>query len=51
MASKGGFVAAGTDGTDFLHRQRVAEHYQKRWKFVAIFIKTGLKISEQNCQS
>jgi len=30
MASKGGFVPQGTDGTDFLHRQRVAEHYQKR---------------------
>jgi len=28
MASKGGPVAAGTDGTDFSHRQRVAAQYQ-----------------------
>ncbi|XP_070493522.1 protein jagunal [Chironomus tepperi] len=43
MASKGGFVPQGTDGTDFLHRQRVAEHYQKsalnksRLKFCIFF--------------
>lgn len=42
MASKGGAIPVGTDGTDFLHRQRVAEHYQKRWKFVAIFIRQDL---------
>lgn len=28
MASKGGAYAAGTDGTDFSHRQRVAAQYQ-----------------------
>jgi hypothetical protein len=27
MASRGGHVA-GTDGMDFLHRERVANHYQ-----------------------
>jgi hypothetical protein len=31
MASKGGAVPVGTDGNDFLHRQRVADHYQKRY--------------------
>lgn len=30
MASRGGAVPLGTDGNDYLHRQRVAEHYQKR---------------------
>ncbi|GMT19015.1 hypothetical protein PFISCL1PPCAC_10312, partial [Pristionchus fissidentatus] len=29
MASKTGPRAAGTDGTDYLHRQRVAAHYQE----------------------
>ncbi|KAI1301673.1 Protein jagunal [Halotydeus destructor] len=28
MASRNGPIATGTDGTDFLHRQRVASHYQ-----------------------
>nr|CAD7194863.1 unnamed protein product [Timema douglasi] len=28
MASKGGPIALGTDGTDFAHRQRVAAQYQ-----------------------
>jgi len=28
MASKGGPIAAGTDGTDFAHRQLIAAHYQ-----------------------
>jgi len=42
MASKGA-IPIGTDGTDFLHRQRVAEHYQKsalnksRLKFCIFF--------------
>ena len=30
MASKGGPIALGTDGTDFSHRQRVAAQYQIR---------------------
>jgi len=29
MASRGGAIPLGSDGADFLHRQRVAEHYQK----------------------
>lgn len=29
MASRAGKRAAGTDGSDFSHRQRVADHYQK----------------------
>lgn len=43
MASKGGFIPAGTDGTDFLHRQRVADHYKtsalnkSRLKFCIFF--------------
>jgi len=28
MASRAGPVAAGTDGTDFMHRETVASHYQ-----------------------
>jgi len=28
MASRGGPMVAGTDGSDFSHRQRVAAHYQ-----------------------
>ncbi|XP_059485701.1 protein jagunal [Neocloeon triangulifer] len=28
MASRGGPMVAGTDGSDFAHRQRVAAHYQ-----------------------
>ncbi|NXY39476.1 JAGN1 protein, partial [Pomatorhinus ruficollis] len=28
MASRGGPRAAGTDGSDFQHRERVASHYQ-----------------------
>lgn len=35
MASRGGAVPTGTDGTDFLHRQRVADHYQKRCRISA----------------
>lgn len=31
MASKGGPVVPGTDGTDFAHRQRVAAQYQIRY--------------------
>ncbi|NXT28338.1 JAGN1 protein, partial [Syrrhaptes paradoxus] len=31
MASRGGPRAAGTDGSDFQHRERVASHYQMRW--------------------
>jgi hypothetical protein len=30
MASRGGPMVYGTDGADFEHRQRVAEHYQIR---------------------
>lgn len=30
MASRGGPRAAGTDGSDFQHRERVASHYQMR---------------------
>lgn len=30
MASKEGPVAAGTDGTDYAHRQLIAAHYQIR---------------------
>lgn len=34
MASKYGKRAAGSDGNDFLHRERVASHYQEsaKWK-------------------
>lgn len=49
MASRGGAVPVGTDGNDYLHRQRVAEHYQKRYGklirrkfFVTIFNQAGL---------
>lgn len=31
MASRAGPRATGTDGSDFRHRERVAEHYQMRW--------------------
>ncbi|PIO66617.1 hypothetical protein TELCIR_11668 [Teladorsagia circumcincta] len=36
MASRGGQRAAGTDGTDFQHRQRIAAHYQEsaQYKFI-----------------
>jgi hypothetical protein len=37
MASRGGEMILGTDGTDFEHRQRVAEHYQKRQIFLNFF--------------
>ena len=30
MASRGGQRAAGTDGTDFMHRERIASHYSVR---------------------
>uniref|UniRef100_A0A8C0TPE3 Protein jagunal homolog 1 n=1 Tax=Canis lupus familiaris TaxID=9615 RepID=A0A8C0TPE3_CANLF len=30
MASRAGPRAAGTDGSDFQHRERVAMHYQMR---------------------
>lgn len=30
MASKGGPMVSGSDGTDFAHRQRVAAQYQIR---------------------
>ena len=34
MASRDGPRAAGTDGSDFTHRQRVASHYKEsvQWK-------------------
>ncbi|XP_058534497.1 protein jagunal homolog 1 isoform X2 [Ochotona princeps] len=31
MASRAGPRAAGTDGSDFQHRERVATHYQMRY--------------------
>lgn len=31
MASRAGPRAAGTDGSDFQHRERVAMHYQMRY--------------------
>ena len=31
MASKTGPRALGTDGSDFMHRERVASHYKARW--------------------
>jgi len=31
MASKGGPMIAGTDGTDYTHRQVIAAHYQQRY--------------------
>ena len=31
MSSKGGPRAAGSDGSDFLHRERVASHYKTRY--------------------
>uniref|UniRef100_A0A8D2LJ76 Uncharacterized protein n=1 Tax=Varanus komodoensis TaxID=61221 RepID=A0A8D2LJ76_VARKO len=31
MASRAGPRTAGTDGSDFRHRERVAEHFQMRW--------------------
>ncbi|KAK5980403.1 hypothetical protein GCK32_012459 [Trichostrongylus colubriformis] len=36
MASRGGVRAAGTDGTDFQHRQRIAAHYHEsaQYKFI-----------------
>lgn len=33
MASRGGPMVMGTDGTDFSHRQRVAAQYQIRYEF------------------
>ncbi|NP_001230668.1 protein jagunal homolog 1 isoform 3 [Mus musculus] len=32
MASRAGPRAAGTDGSDFQHRERVAMHYQMRYE-------------------
>lgn len=32
MASRAGPRAAGTDGSDFQHRERVAVHYQMRYE-------------------
>lgn len=55
MASRGGAIPLGTDGTDYLHRQRVAEHYQKRYRklgkrkiFVTIFNQDGIFHSMRN---
>lgn len=31
MASRAGPRAAGTDGSDFKHREKVASHYQMRY--------------------
>lgn len=39
MASKGGPRAAGTDGSDFTHREKVASHYQ-----TSVTLKSRLKI-------
>uniref|UniRef100_A0A3Q3X6H8 Uncharacterized protein n=1 Tax=Mola mola TaxID=94237 RepID=A0A3Q3X6H8_MOLML len=33
MASRAGPRAAGTDGSDFQHRERVASHYQMRYMY------------------
>ena len=32
MASRDGPMVSGTDGSDFLHRETVAPHYQIRWE-------------------
>ena len=31
MASRNGPMVAGSDGTDFTHRERVASHYKIRY--------------------
>ena len=33
MASREGARPTGTDGTDFMHRQKVASQYAKRFKY------------------
>ena len=40
MATMGGVRPAGSDGTDYLHRERVASHYQTRYSEIT---KTHLK--------
>uniref|UniRef100_A0A8C6BFA2 Protein jagunal homolog 1 n=1 Tax=Monodon monoceros TaxID=40151 RepID=A0A8C6BFA2_MONMO len=37
MASRAGPRAAGTDGSDFQHRERVATHYQMRLPYSRLF--------------
>uniref|UniRef100_A0A914RPJ5 Protein jagunal n=1 Tax=Parascaris equorum TaxID=6256 RepID=A0A914RPJ5_PAREQ len=40
MSSRSGPRAAGTDGTDFRHRQRVAAHYQYRYLHISLKLQT-----------
>uniref|UniRef100_A0A8C6G104 Protein jagunal homolog 1 n=1 Tax=Moschus moschiferus TaxID=68415 RepID=A0A8C6G104_MOSMO len=37
MASRAGPRAAGTDGSDFQHRERVATHYQMRLPYLYLY--------------
>uniref|UniRef100_A0AAA9TY42 Protein jagunal homolog 1 n=2 Tax=Bos TaxID=9903 RepID=A0AAA9TY42_BOVIN len=37
MASRAGPRAAGTDGSDFQHRERVAMHYQMRLPYLYLY--------------
>uniref|UniRef100_A0A8C9D0Z8 Protein jagunal homolog 1 n=1 Tax=Panthera leo TaxID=9689 RepID=A0A8C9D0Z8_PANLE len=37
MASRAGPRAAGTDGSDFQHRERVAMHYQMRLSYSCLY--------------
>lgn len=36
MASRAGPRAAGTDGSDYQHRERVASHYQMRFIYLSL---------------
>lgn len=36
MASRAGPRAAGTDGSDYQHREQVASHYQMRFIYLSL---------------
>lgn len=49
MASREGPRAAGTDGSDFQHRERVALHYQMRLLFYVAFTVQGYSSGLLRC--